>query len=472
MNRELSFEAMPFEFDSEFPGESFEGESEAGGAQRSPRPTSGLSSASTAGQRPGRNPAFSPARPKKPPVRKPSPSSFRPRGPRRVIREPYGLVSQPYSREPEPSGSEHVRWVQHSLNRILGLRLPLDGIMGPEIRSAIRSFQKREKLPVTGIVGPDTERALMAATASTPASRSSKDVGQELFEYGYYGEIPLGAADYELEEEVNRQSPAYAMWVQQSLNKILGLRLAVDGITGTQTRSAIRSFQQREGLLIDGIVGPQTESALVRAGAGNPPGSAPAPYIPGGWPALPAGRKELSGAIWVSRFPTSRSTNDLEPTFANNVNRFIAALKGAGVSVSIAATYRPKERAHLMHWAWKIAKGAVSAQNVPPMPGVEINWWHGNDADSRRAAQEMVDLYALRYEPSLTSRHIERRAIDMSIYWSGNLQIKKANGQSVLISSSPKDGTNRSLIEVGRSYNVVHFEPSEDDPPHWSVDGR
>ena len=152
MNQELSFEAMPFEFESEFQGESFEWESESGGARPSPKPKSGLSSASTAGQRPGR-PAYSPARTKKPPVRKPSPSGFRPRAPQGIIREP----------------SERVRWVQDSLNRILGLRLPLDGIMRPEIRSAVRSFQKRERLLVSGIVGPDTERALIAATARTPA---------------------------------------------------------------------------------------------------------------------------------------------------------------------------------------------------------------------------------------------------------------------------------------------------------------
>lgn len=144
MNKELGFEAMPFEFDSEFQGESFEGESGSGGAQRSPRPRSGFSFASKAGQRPGRSPAFSPARRKKPRVRKPSPSGFRPRGPQGVTRGPYGWVSQPYSREPEPSGSERVRWVQHSLNRILGLRLPLDGIMRPQIRRPSAAFRNEK----------------------------------------------------------------------------------------------------------------------------------------------------------------------------------------------------------------------------------------------------------------------------------------------------------------------------------------
>lgn len=79
--------------------------------------------------------------------------------------------------------------------------------------------------------------------------------------------------DQEWEEEVNRGSVDYARWIQQSLNKVLGLRLAVDGVIGAQTRSAIRSFQQRRGLTADGIVGSQTEAALIAAGAGAPPGS-------------------------------------------------------------------------------------------------------------------------------------------------------------------------------------------------------
>jgi hypothetical protein len=58
---------------------------------------------------------------------------------------------------------DYVRWVQQSLNRIMGLWLAMDGMMGPAIRSAIRSFQKQQGLPVNGIVGPETERALQIA---------------------------------------------------------------------------------------------------------------------------------------------------------------------------------------------------------------------------------------------------------------------------------------------------------------------
>ena len=73
--------------------------------------------------------------------------------------------------------------------------------------------------------------------------------------------------------EVSRKSADYVRWVQRSLNQILGLRLAVDGIIGRQTRSAVRSFQQQRGLKVDGIVGSQTESALIAVGASSPPGA-------------------------------------------------------------------------------------------------------------------------------------------------------------------------------------------------------
>ena len=45
------------------------------------------------------------------------------------------------------------------------------------------------------------------------------------------------------EGEVSRTGPDYIRWVQSSLNRVIGLRLAVDGIVGPATRSAIRSFQ-------------------------------------------------------------------------------------------------------------------------------------------------------------------------------------------------------------------------------------
>ncbi len=54
----------------------------------------------------------------------------------------------------------------------------------------------------------------------------------------------------------------YVKWVQHSLNKILGIRLGVDGIYGRNTKQALKYFQTFAGISVDGIVGSQTEKAL------------------------------------------------------------------------------------------------------------------------------------------------------------------------------------------------------------------
>lgn len=62
-----------------------------------------------------------------------------------------------------------------------------------------------------------------------------------------------------------RKRKGYVKWLQLSLNKVFGLKLATDGLLGAQTRSAIRNFQQKMGLKADGVVGPKTEQALIKA---------------------------------------------------------------------------------------------------------------------------------------------------------------------------------------------------------------
>ena len=249
-------------------------------------------------------------------ARRPRGTSFnsfrrRPQVPVRPIRPRTWLpVSYPYpypwtpekpdsSQEPSASGSpattadypgqgsEFMRWVQSSLNGILNLRLPVDGIMNVETRAAIRDFQHRENLFVDGILGPETRQALINARKQLSPIK------------GEYESLETEITGENWESEVDRHSPAYNRWVQQSLNRISGLTLAVDGIIGSQTRSAIRNFQQRSGLTPDGIVGTQTERALVNAGAGQPP-QATAPTSPMGTHAVVNTQLPTSGSGFYS----------------------------------------------------------------------------------------------------------------------------------------------------------------------------
>lgn len=190
---------------------------------------------------------------------------------------------------------------------------------------------------------------------------------------------------------------------------------------------------------------------------------------PRGLAAASVGAGELSGPQWTARFPTSREIDDLAAPFSAKVAGFVAAMRTAGANVRISATYRPKERAYLMHWAWKIGKQGYDPADVPPMPGVPIIWQHPTQARSRRAARDMVEAYGMVQIAALNSRHTEKKAIDMTITWSGALSIAEQDGGTKRIATSPRNGSNALLIDVGAGYGVIKLRS---DPPHWSDDGR
>jgi len=57
--------------------------------------------------------------------------------------------------------------------------------------------------------------------------------------------------------------------IQRALNRE-GAGLMVDGVTGPNTRDAIREFQRTHGLAVDGVAGPRTLAALGLAGGHDP----------------------------------------------------------------------------------------------------------------------------------------------------------------------------------------------------------
>jgi hypothetical protein len=178
---------------------------------------------------------------------------------------------------------------------------------------------------------------------------------------------------------------------------------------------------------------------------------------------------ELSGPQWCARYPSSKLTSDLLPDFRDRVDAFLSVLKNAGARVSIGDTYRPPERAYLMHWCCMIADSGQDPSAVPAMAAVDIVWAHDSISDSRSAAAAMKHGYAIRFPAALTSRHTQRRAIDMTISWQGTLTIVDFDGQTHPIANGPRNGSNPDLISVGKSFGVIKLVS---DPPHWSDDGH
>ena len=137
----------------------------------------------------------------------------------------------------------------------------------------------------------------------------------------------------------NRRSKNYIIWVQKSLNQILGLKrkqsLPIDGFLGLKTLQSIIAFQKLYRIHLDGIVGSQTERALIEAGASQPPKVIEdiAFLLPDGTPYYVAEAAQLVPAMeverllsWAMRFATEEG-----PTLARSGGKL-------GIAKAIAKT--------------------------------------------------------------------------------------------------------------------------------------
>ena len=129
---------------------------------------------------------------------------------------------------------------------------PIDAIVGPQTRRAVRTFQARRGLAVDGVAGPVTRGAL---------GRLGRPLyGRRQIRHGMVG------------------------WDVSVLQFLLARRGAspglVDGRFGSRTGRAVRTFQRRAGLAADGIAGPATQRALGRT-AGVKAARAPARSVRG-----------------------------------------------------------------------------------------------------------------------------------------------------------------------------------------------
>jgi peptidoglycan hydrolase-like protein with peptidoglycan-binding domain len=113
-----------------------------------------------------------------------------------------------------------------------GQNLTADGIFGNQTRTAVMNFQTQKGLAADGQAGPLTFSEL----------------------------IKIGIVR-------SGQSGDQVRALQHLLSAKYGYTLAVDGVFGSQTDSAVKDFQGSKGLAVDGLVGPQTWQTLI---GGNP----------------------------------------------------------------------------------------------------------------------------------------------------------------------------------------------------------
>ena len=116
----------------------------------------------------------------------------------------------------------------------------IDGIFGTQTQNAVKLFQQKNGLTVDGIAGLQTLRAMGISTGSSGSG--SNTVSSIPIKYGSRG------------NDVKT--------IQSKLKNWGYYAGAVDGVFGSGTKSAVSSFQKKNGLTADGIVGSRTLKAL------------------------------------------------------------------------------------------------------------------------------------------------------------------------------------------------------------------
>lgn len=182
--------------------------------------------------------------------------------------------------------------------------------------------------------------------------------------------------------------------------------------------------------------------------------------------------KRPPGAAWCARYPGSDRLEDLAEPFRSGAIAFMAALAaGVGHPVhQVMATWRPAERAYLMHWACMIANSGQDPAEVPAMAGVPIDWTAAGDVLAARAGcKAMVRGYGIAFPAALASRHTQRRAFDARIVIPPRpvelYRFRDAKAQTWMFGGEDLP----SLYKFGATFGVMKLQS---DPPHWSDDGH
>lgn len=140
------------------------------------------------------------------------------------------------------SKGEYVTLAQTLLAKA-GSTLSIDGIFGIGTQSAVYAFQKKHDLEVDGIVGPKTWKKLLEFESANMDPVKEKVPTKKLL-------------------TLRRGSKGEDVKTLQTLLAKDGSTLAIDGVFGIGTQSAVRAFQKKYGLEVDGVVGPKTWGKL------------------------------------------------------------------------------------------------------------------------------------------------------------------------------------------------------------------
>ncbi|SFA56967.1 Peptidoglycan-binding (PGRP) domain of peptidoglycan hydrolases-containing protein [Anoxybacillus pushchinoensis] len=123
----------------------------------------------------------------------------------------------------------------------------IDGVYGANTEKAVKEFQKKVGITTDGIAGKQTYQALQEyVRTQTTVSRSNSS----------------GSDDHWTGQTLREGSKGEAVKELQRMLNSAGYNVKVDGVYGSETEGAVRSFQKSVGISVDGVAGAQTYRSL------------------------------------------------------------------------------------------------------------------------------------------------------------------------------------------------------------------
>ncbi len=204
-------------------------------------------------------------------------------------------LAETYLKLQRGDSSDAVALMQNAF-RVLGYSVTADGKYGASTEAAVRAFQKMYGLTVDGVAGQATLEKLHELTGIAVTGPSSS--------VSAVTAAPTAAASTSVYTKLQLGSTGSAVKSLQLALISLGYQLTADGIYGTGTRAAVRTFQRSQGLSVDGIAGSATQRRLYELAYASTvtavPTAAPTPTPTPALTTAPSGTAQITARVTTS----------------------------------------------------------------------------------------------------------------------------------------------------------------------------